>query len=316
MNTHADLLAKANVTFVGEGYKNDTRERAIVCGVTRKVPEGSIRKRDRIPKHVRGRRTDVVETGVIRALRTSRHRPAPGGVSIGHHAITAGTLGCVMRDGQGRRVILSNNHVLANSNDAEIGDSIYQPGPHDGGTSSDRIARLEDFVAIAFQGEAPSDCPVGDLFTKAVNAAAKMLGSRTRIRAVRAQDEENLVDAAVALPVGADLVLDTVIDLGKPDAVRDAALGDKVTKSGRTTGTTEDEITAVSATVDVNYGAGKTARFANQLIAGPMSQGGDSGSVVFLQGTQTLVGLLFAGSEQTTVMNQMSDVVRLLGLTL
>jgi hypothetical protein len=44
-----------------------------------------------------------------------RMRPAQGGVSIGHYKITAGTLGCLVRDGKGGTYILSNNHVLANS---------------------------------------------------------------------------------------------------------------------------------------------------------------------------------------------------------
>ena len=30
----------------------------------------------------------------------------------------------------GERLILSNNHVIANSNDAAIGDQILQPGPN------------------------------------------------------------------------------------------------------------------------------------------------------------------------------------------
>ncbi|RLI82922.1 MAG: hypothetical protein DRP01_09465, partial [Archaeoglobales archaeon] len=44
--------------------------------------------------------------------RTERWRPAPGGVSIGHVEITAGTFGCRVFDWYtGRRLILSNNHV-------------------------------------------------------------------------------------------------------------------------------------------------------------------------------------------------------------
>lgn len=71
-----------------------------------------------------------------------RIRPSPGGVSIGHYMITAGTLGCLVQDTSGLQHILSNNHVLANSNNARQSDPIYQPGPHDGGTSKDEIAKL------------------------------------------------------------------------------------------------------------------------------------------------------------------------------
>src|SRR5881394_2951421 len=54
------------------------------------------------------------------------------------------------RDALGRVYILSNNHVLANSNGATIGDPEYQPGPYDGGTSADQIATLTDFQVISF----------------------------------------------------------------------------------------------------------------------------------------------------------------------
>jgi hypothetical protein len=133
-----NLLKRANVVATGVGYKETGGERtstlSIVCSVKKKVDAGQLSSQDLVPAAVAGIPTDVVQTGVIRALQvpTDRFRPAPGGVSVGHVAITAGTLGCwVTKNGQ--KVILSNNHVLANSNDAEIGDPILQPGPFDGG---------------------------------------------------------------------------------------------------------------------------------------------------------------------------------------
>src|SRR5437899_12519168 len=72
--------------------------------------------------------------------------------SVGHPAITAGTIGARVRDALGHVYILSNNHVLANSNGASIGDPEYQPGPFDGGTAADQIATLTDFQAIDFSG--------------------------------------------------------------------------------------------------------------------------------------------------------------------
>src|SRR5256885_12833142 len=49
------------------------------------------------------------------------------GFSVGHPAITAGSIGARVTDGV-NVYILSNNHVLANSNDASIGDPELQPG--------------------------------------------------------------------------------------------------------------------------------------------------------------------------------------------
>jgi len=56
------------------------------------------------------------------------NRPLRIGCSVGHFRITAGTLGCIVRNGAGGVMILSNNHVLADENRARKGDSILQPG--------------------------------------------------------------------------------------------------------------------------------------------------------------------------------------------
>lgn len=77
-------------------------------------------------------------------------RPKPCGVSVGHHAIRAGTLGCLARkhgDEDGI-YILSNNHVLADGDRGKIGDLILEPAPDDGGKLDDPIAKLSDFEPI------------------------------------------------------------------------------------------------------------------------------------------------------------------------
>lgn len=77
--------------------------------------------------------TDVQEARFQSLEYTARQRPSPSGISIGHVAVSAGTLGGLVRDKESSAVaILSNNHVLANSNDASPGDAILQPGAHDG----------------------------------------------------------------------------------------------------------------------------------------------------------------------------------------
>ena len=70
-------------------------------------------------------------TGMLMAFSdpTKRQRPAPMGFSVGHPAITAGSIGARVVDPSGNVYVLSNNHVLANSNDATIGDAALQPGP-------------------------------------------------------------------------------------------------------------------------------------------------------------------------------------------
>jgi len=314
-----DLLAKEHVVAAGIGYKTVGTKRtdalSIVCSVVKKVPEARLAMRDRVPGEIRGIPTDVVETGTLRALlaRTDRWRPAPGGVSIGHPAVTAGTLGCLVRKA-GETLILSNNHVLAAENAASIGDPILQPGTYDGGRDpADRIAVLQEFVPIQFLSADPSDCPVARGVAALANIFARLSGSNSRLRAVRMAEEENRVDAAIARPVNPADVSPEILELGPITAIGTAGLGTAVKKSGRTTAVTSGEILQVDVTADISYGAGRTARFTDQLIAGPMSSGGDSGSAV-LDAENRLVGLLFAGSDTTTVINPIEHVVAALGI--
>jgi hypothetical protein len=212
--------------------------------------------------------------------RTVKWRPAPSGISVGHKNITAGTLGCIVRDRTtGRRVILSNNHVLAYSNQASIGDEILQPGKYDGGTLEDTIARLTRFVEIK---EPPST---------------------------------NLVDTAIATPLSDDLVIDEILDIGKLVGVVEAREGMGVKKSGRTTGLTSGKVFDTLATVKV-YGypfPEEYAIFEDQLIADPIMKGGDSGSV-WVSGDNRIMGLGFAGSDTFSVANKIQHVFDLLNL--
>ena len=86
-------------------------------------------------------------------------------------------------------------------------------------------------------------------------------------------------------------------------------------KSGRTTGLTQGQVDQIDVTVNVQFGAGRIAQFTDQLLAGPMSQGGDSGSAV-LDMDRNLVGLLFAGSDNTTIMNRIQNVFTALNVSL
>ncbi len=223
--------------------------------------------------------------------RNYRVRPINGGVSVGHRNVTAGTIGaCVydfLPDGvgkPGKYYILSNNHVLANSNAATIGDSILQPGRADGGLiPQDRIGRLSRFIPLQF---APD---------------------------VALAVQHNLVDAALAA-VPFRLLGGSINWIGEVRGWRKKAavtVGTMVKKTGRTTGFTTGRITVVNATVDVNYRGGKVARFKDQMLTTNMSAGGDSGSLITTL-DNVAVGLLFAGSTQVTVANQIENVRSLL----
>jgi hypothetical protein len=288
--------------------------------VSRKLPPAGLTREALVPKTIDGVPVDVVEVGLLRAFqaRTDRWRPAPGGVSLGHYKITAGTFGGVVRDrNTGDRLILSNNHVLANSNNAQAGDPILQPGPADGGQMrTDTIASLERFIPIVFD-TAPPACGVATGAADLANAIARALGSTHRLEAVQADPTAtNLVDAAVARPADDGDILDEILEIGEPDGTIPAMLGMPVRKSGRTTGFTTGAIIVLDATVTISYGLGQSARFEDQIVTGAMSQGGDSGSLLVYGDYQEAVGLLFAGSEQTTIHNPIQTVLDALEVVL
>jgi hypothetical protein len=312
-----EIMSKPNVVGVGVGYKardgNESQLLSVVVFVEHKISKDGLDSESLIPRSVDGVPTDVVEVGELRALQmpTDRWRPAPGGVSIGHYRISAGTLGAVVRDrATGARLILSNNHVLANSNDSQLGDAILQPGGADGGrVDNDTIATLERFVPVLFSVDG-GECNIAAGYSYLGNAIAAFLGSSHRVESINVSPQAtNLVDAAVARPVYDEYVVDEILGIGVIEGTRLGELGMSIRKSGRTTALTTGEITAIGATVNVNFGGGRIATFENQFVAGPMSQGGDSGSLIVAGDSPHAVGLLFAGSAQATIFNPIQAVL-------
>ncbi len=197
-------------------------------------------------------------------------RPLRIGASIGHHRITAGTLGAFVKNRRGGAIlILSNNHVLANEGRARVGDAILQPGAFDGGTNpKSRVGRLLRSARVDRKGA-------------------------------------NLVDAAVAsIDRGIKIQAANLTGIGKLAGLGDAVLDEQeeVFKIGRTTGKTKGRITAFELdNVMVEFDIG-VLRFDNQLEIegdgdGPFSLGGDSGSLI-VDSKCRAVALLFAGSDQ------------------
>lgn len=321
-----DLLHRSNVVATGIGYKisedTKTSELSLICSVSKKLAVAELSPRDVIPKSFDGISTDVVASGLIRAFepQTQRLRPALGGLSIGHTDITAGTLGCLVRRGNDI-YILSNNHVMANSNEASLGDPIIQPGPIDGGNDpTDRIATLAEFIPITFPAGGDNDagdstCPLATGLASGLNTVATIIGSKARMQAISTRAVENLVDAAIAGPVDPTVVSNDILGIGEIQGTREGDLGLEVQKSGRTTGYTTGQIEQIDVTVNVQFGGNRVGTFSDQLICSDMSRGGDSGSAV-LDMDRNLVGLLFAGSDTMTIVNRIQNVFNALNITL
>jgi hypothetical protein len=318
--TKRDLFAKPNVVATGIGYKTidgrKTGEMAIICSVETKVSSALLESDELIPPYIQEIPTDVRQVGQIKALQlqAGRYRPAPGGVSAGHFHITAGTLGCLVNK-EGKVMILSNNHVLANSNQSKKGDAVLQPGPHDGGRiAEDQIALLSDFIQIQFETKKTGNL-AGNAISGIFNFFARLTGSKVRLYPERIQPAENLVDCAIAEVMEKTHVMNKILQTGAITGLAEGTLDMKVKKSGRTTGLTHGVIEQIDVTARVSFGTGKTAVFTDQLMTGAMSQGGDSGSVI-MNGKNEAVGLLFAGSINTTIINRIQNVMNLLEIEL
>ena len=243
-------------------------------------------------------RTEVTGLFMARSDPTTRQRPAPLGFSVGHPAITAGTIGARVVDGSGNVYVLSNNHVLANSNDANIGDPEYQPGPYDGGTAADQFATLSAFKSIVFTSTA----------SNTIDAAIALSNLTNLGNATPTDDGYGAPSGTIFGDANGDGLFDNKNDL----------LGLEVQKYGRTTKLTTGEITGINATVSICYEALagifclKSARFVDQIIIGPagFSDGGDSGSLIVTNdGNKNPVALLFAGSSTETIANRIDLVL-------
>jgi hypothetical protein len=318
------LLDLPNVVGVGEGYRvtagRTTDERCLVVLVRRKVPRESLQSKEMVPAQLDDVRTDVFEVGDVRALqdRTGRIRPAVPGVSIGHYQITAGTFGAVVHDkASGQPLILSNNHVLADSNNGKVGDPILQPGAADGGQrASDAIGQLVRFAPIEFLVEPPT-CSWATGLADLANWAARTIGSSHRLQAYQTHPQAtNQVDAAVAEPLEPDLIGTDVLEIGEISGTRQASLGMSVRKSGRTTGFTMGQVMVLDATISIGYGPSRRARFDGQIVTTSMSAPGDSGSLLVAGDSPQAVGLLFAGSDQATIHNPIEEVLLALDVDL
>ncbi|HEU4698567.1 MAG TPA: hypothetical protein VFS40_05270 [Gemmatimonadales bacterium] len=218
---------------------------------------------------------------------TSRFaRPVPIGVSTGNVGeCSAGTIGARVKRGSSYYA-LSNNHVFALENTAQLGSQILQPGRYDTNcawSTADVIGTLAKFVPISFGSDNEVDAALASVTTATVGNATFSGG------------------------------------YGVPGSTPVAAsVGLAVQKCGRTTKCTTGTVSAVNATINVQYSAG-VARFVHQVVVsgnkGSFSRAGDSGSLIVTNTAAAApVALLFAGSNTSTIGNPIGTVLSKLGV--
>jgi hypothetical protein len=269
--------------------------------------------RGNVPDEIDGFKTEVIVIGKVKSLsilqleervkpsytysepvsRTAMVRPIAGGISLGvpeeaYGGKMAGTLGLVVKGPGGYYYILSNAHVIAMNSKAQflaLGTAVLQPGTYDGGSISDKIGELYNYIKITFG-------PKGKNYADA--AIAKITISDYLTGEVLGGDNQNTYTISGTAEVN---------------------IGDSVRKSGRTTGVTTNTVFDTDATVKVWYTQSKWAIFYDQILVNqPFIESGDSGSPVDKGGA--FVGLVFAGSSSTAVVCKAKYIISGLGITI
>jgi hypothetical protein len=212
----------------------------------------------------------------------------------------SGTLGALVEDATHRQYLLSNNHVLARSDQASVGEAIIQPGlidnnctPNGIGAGISTIATLSGWLPLS-AATTNADAALAQVTSRTVDPSGSILELGSR------QPDGTLA----AAPPGISS------SNGKGEA---ASLDLKVAKSGRTTGLTCGSVLALDLDVTVDYFHDcaetkpyLTKTFTNQLgLSGnAFTDAGDSGALVVDVTNAEPVGLFFAGGNDVNGVSQ------------
>lgn len=211
-----------------------------------------------------------------------------------------GTLGALLQDASGNQYVLSNNHVLARSDQSIPGETVIQPGlidngctPYGVGPGTTPVASLTGYPALS----SPStnvDAAIARVAPGAVDLRGNILEFGAR------QPDGTLAAAPLGLSSSG----------GKGES---ASLGLPVAKSGRTTGLTCGAVSAVAVDVVVDYftDCAETSHslrktFTNQIVLSgtSFSDAGDSGAIVVDTANAEPIGLFFAGGTDASGVEQ------------
>jgi hypothetical protein len=217
-----------------------------------------------------------------------------------------GTLGSLLTR-NGAQFILSNNHVLAISDSAQIGDPIIQPGLIDNpspaaptctATGATTVANLTQFFNLETGPSPKVDAAIAQVVPGTVDLGGNIL--YLGARATNGIPDSGQVHAGPLVP---------------------PAVGMLVAKSGRSTGLTCSSVLSISTATSITYQKGcGTGAMTNPIpftglvdvasaTGAAFSAEGDSGSLIVTQNTADPVALLFAGSDTDTIGNPVKDVL-------
>jgi hypothetical protein len=206
-----------------------------------------------------------------------------------------GTIGSLVTRG-GKLYILSNNHVMARSDLAAVGEAIIQPGLVDNNcqmAGTVTAANLSQFFNLEDDPRPNVDAALAEIVAGAVDP----LGTIVQLGGTTSGDQPT-----DGTPNPGPGVAPTV--------------GRQVAKSGASTGLTCGTILSINTSINVEYqkgcntGSTYVCDFTNQIDIGDtgFSALGDSGSLIVTQDTADPVGLLFAGASTDTIANPASVI--------
>jgi hypothetical protein len=274
----------------------DEERDKVIAFVSKKLPESELDAEHIVSKNV-NKKSSVLEIGHVYAEGShesaspkNRNRPVYGGSSeLNENMNTAGTAGpypvkvvdtskSVWHESvqPGDIVRLSNNHIYARSNEADMGEGIQQPSAADGGSKDDSVGKLVGYVSLE------------DGVTVDVGA-----------RSVKNDMESSSV-------IGLNDTFSKSVFRGNHNSL----IGKTLVKAGRTSNVTRGKVIATSATILVNYPHSKQYTIRDVIITEDMSQSGDSGAPTYIEETGELVGMLFAGTNAATAFCKATNIER------
>jgi hypothetical protein len=296
--THHPGVVGADFGLLFEGPHRRVRGEGIRFHVCHKKHPSLVPVSEELPKEILGIRCDVLQASYqTHASPKDRHNPIRPGISIGNRSfLTAGTLGCFVRDRlSGATCLLSNWHVLYGDRAALVGAPIVQPAARN----------LQDNTAPTVA---------------------------TLLATVFTSDN---VDAAIArLTEGVELDQQTFETGHVASTVAEPRTGMKVVKFGVVSETTHALVDGVDGHYRLDYPNPQNGLPEPIWVPGfhlvrhpnhpelEISRRGDSGAVWFDADTGAAVGLHFAGEDnlaptaEFALAHPMSQVLKLLDVEL
>ena len=306
-NYYESLINLENVNGVGFGEKIingvKTLEPCIHVLVNNKVSKKYLSNNNIIPKTFMGIKTDVIEIGKVKINSNPvfpiRKRPLESGVVIGLMGkIPSGTMCCIVskekeiesdesddEETEDNNIVtleyfmLSNNHVIANLNDASIGSLIIQPSKfYNGIFPKDLVGVLETFIPIKF-----------------IKDNSKPI---------------NYMDCAIARITNKNFISNKILDSDKINGLDTAKLNVNVKKIGFYSGLTRGKVSTLDTTITVEFDKKKEALFKNQITTEIETSPGDSGSAI-LTDENKIIGMHMAGTGKGySIGNNINEILK------